>query len=87
MISPSGTKSTILYPGNSLINIDGKGQVIPITYPVNDFTKIHTYGAYLTNAFYEENSKGIWKLEISNSNKLETINLKGWKINTIGHSS
>ncbi|APJ04813.1 S8 family serine peptidase [Silvanigrella aquatica] len=88
LYSPSNTRSVILYPGNSLIELNpDEKSVQNYPYPVNDFKKNSDKyaGTYLTNAFFEENAKGNWKIVVSNYNSKETVDLKGWKINIIGH--
>ncbi|APJ04461.1 S8 family serine peptidase [Silvanigrella aquatica] len=77
LISPSGTVSTILYPANSLISNNTKDSDISRKYPGNSLDVVEKTMGYLTNTFYEENSKGDWKIRIKNGNKKEsTVNTK-----------
>ncbi len=84
--SPSGTKSTLLYPGNSFIALENERKIKNYSYPVKDYSKVDitTGGDYLSNAFYEERSVGEWKLTLINSSQ-HSAKLTGWKIKIIGH--
>ncbi|KAB8033397.1 S8 family serine peptidase [Fluviispira multicolorata] len=84
--SPRGTKSTLLYPGNSLIALENDRKIKNYSYPVKDYSKVDTTsgGVYLSNAFYEERSDGEWKLTLLNSSQ-HPAKLTGWKIKIIGH--
>ncbi|APJ02613.1 hypothetical protein AXG55_01155 [Silvanigrella aquatica] len=83
-----GTHSTILYPGNSMIQLSEDESVIEdMPYPVDDYKKDlnDNSGAYLTNAFFEERSKGKWKIIITNHSLDKTFYLEGWKLEIYGH--
>ena len=68
LISPSGTESTIIFPGNSFIKDNPTSSNIDMIYPGYPANKAPKNIGLLTNAFYEENSKGIWKIRIKNGN-------------------
>ncbi|WP_186644489.1 S8 family serine peptidase [Fluviispira vulneris] len=96
--SPSQTKSILLYPGNSLFK-QKNNNLGALNYPIfymhqltqNDESNL----SYLSNAFYQESSKGLWKVTILNSTKEpyenETLDffylnagMKGIRIKIIG---
>ncbi|KAB8027768.1 S8 family serine peptidase [Fluviispira multicolorata] len=92
IISPSGTHSTLLYPGNSLIKFDQK--VTGAQYPANFYDDKDSHNAaYTSNAFYEENSKGKWRIILKNHNTIDPNNsltffqFAAWKLNIIGHKN
>ncbi len=88
LVSPRGTKSVLLHPGNSFIELDANNNIKPYKYPVTNVTSadIIKGGNYLTNAFYEESSQGDWKLIITNSNNgFNNAFINSWKIKIIGH--
>ncbi len=68
LISPSGTASTLIYPGNSFIKDNPTTSQIDMIYPGYPADKAVKNIGLLTNAFFEENSKGIWKIRIKNGN-------------------
>ncbi|APJ02611.1 S8 family serine peptidase [Silvanigrella aquatica] len=83
-----GTRSTILYPGNSMIRLStDELKVENASYTVNEYNSsaYKDIGAYLTNAFYAEQSQGKWKIIISNSSLDKTFYLDGWKLEIYGH--
>ncbi|WP_186648899.1 S8 family serine peptidase [Fluviispira vulneris] len=84
--SPSGTKSTLLYPGNSLIALENDSKIKNLSYPIKNYSKVNstTGGVYLSNAFYEESSNGDWKLTLLNSSH-SPAKLTGWRIKILGH--
>ncbi len=88
--SPQHTKSIILYPGNSLISSDRDN--VDLKYPGSEVNLAENNIGFLSNAFYEENSAGTWKLKIINANKKEQnkdnkIIFKGLKIEILGYAS
>ena len=91
--SPSGTESILLYPGNSFIYLDKTNKkVLNEKYPLDSFVNLKNEFccSYLSNAFYEESSKGKWTISILNSNKSGNLlndyaTMIGWKIKIIGH--
>lgn len=68
LISPQGTVSTILYPGNSIIMHNNISSDISKPYPLSNIADIENSVGFLSNAFYEESSKGKWKIRIKNGN-------------------
>lgn len=83
LISPSGTVSTILYPGNALI--PDSSATTSLAYPGNSDTKTVGRMGFLANNFYEENAKGIWKLRVKNGNKTaDKVTVVGYRMNVLG---
>ena len=87
--SPQHTKSIILYPGNSLISSNPDHS--DLKYPGSDITLAESNIGFLSNAFYEENSAGVWKIKIINANKNEQnkdnkIIFKGIKMEILGYT-
>lgn len=87
--SPQHTKSIILYPGNSLISSNPDHS--DLKYPGSDITLAESNIGFLSNAFYEENSAGVWKIKIINANKKEQnkdnkIIFKGIKMEILGYA-
>lgn len=83
LISPNGTVSTILYPGNALI--PESNTTTSLAYPGNsELSSIGRIG-FLANNFYEENAKGTWKLRIKNGNKTgDKVTIVGYRMNILG---
>ncbi len=79
LISPKHTESTILFPGNSLI--PESSYSTRLTYPGTDQTRAENNLGLTTNDFYEEGSKGTWKLRVKNGNKSGV----GHKVKVIGY--
>ncbi len=87
LISPSGTVSTIIYPGNAFI--PNSGSSTRLAYPGNTQVQAENNVGFAANSFYEENSKGIWKMRVKNGNKTGSnnkITVIGYRMKIIGYT-
>ena len=85
LISPNNTGSTILFPGNSLI--PDSSYSTRFSYPGTTQARAESNVGLATNDFYEESSKGTWKLRIKNGNKPgvgQRVKVIGYRVKIVG---
>lgn len=89
--SPQHTKSVVLYPANSLISSNTDDYNNKLKYPGNNSKLADDNIGFLSNAFYEEDAKGTWRVKVINANKKELdqnnqVLFKGIKFEILGFS-